>query len=224
VCCGVGTELGRVLKLVPAGSDDVRALVQEGPILRSAVAMVPVTTPDSSARTRSGRRKRARRTVARIISGTVSAGGYPPAGLRGRGRRARCAAGLRGGPDRGWPARRSAGPGLPVTSRSARGGPRRRCRGGRAGPGRGGGGAGVFRAQGVVPVAVPVVAVQPGLPCAGAVAVGAGGVRGDQQPPGGGGRRCVPSRSRQRRIDSTANPAVSWPVPVDTQPAFAASS
>ena len=45
--------------------------------------------------TRSGMRKRARKMVARIISGRLSAAGYPPAGLRLAGPpRAMCSPGL----------------------------------------------------------------------------------------------------------------------------------
>ena len=64
---------------------------------------------------------------------------------------------------------------------------------------------------------------QPGLPGPGPVAVGPAGVGGDQQPPRAG----VVFRPRpchQRRIDSTANAAVSRSVPTLTQPALAARS
>jgi len=44
--------------------------------------MVPVTTPNRSARTCCGTWKRSRRTVTRVFSARDSAGGWPPAGLR----------------------------------------------------------------------------------------------------------------------------------------------
>lgn len=61
-----------------------------------------------------------------------------------------------------------------------------------------------------------------GFPGAGAVAMGAARVGGDQRPAVGQAVR--PALLHQQRMDSTAYAAVSWSVPTVTQPVFAATS
>src|SRR5215468_3029530 len=184
-----------VVSRVVAGLILWPARSSSGVICRWAVAMVPVETPNSSARTGLGTARRCRRMVTRVFSARVSACGWPP------GSPPRCGAAARDVPF---------GFALGLVGKGQRGGELVPFGCGHAGQG-GRRPAGAFAAarpwlgrwrggwspwiKGVVPVAVPVVAAegQRGHLLvadrgAGRVAPGAE-LRSDAQP-GAGSSRC----------------------------------